>query len=365
MIKPDERLMRSFDWLWFLALLALSGSGVLAIWSTTSSVGIDSYFGKQLAYLACGIIAFAVLTAIDYRVFSDWIAVLYGAGAVALILVLLVGHSVHGNKSWLSLGPLSIQPSEFMKVLVLVALAKYYANLDMDHLNLKELAIGALVVFVPAALVFLQGDTGTTLTYLPIYAVLSCLAGIRRKHVVALLLLVLVSAPAAWFFVLKDYQKERVVTIFNPERDAKGVGYQTIQSEIAIGSGRGMGKGLKQGSQGSLGFLPARHTDFVFAVLAEELGFVCSIAILLLFLFVLYRLYLAGGEVRDKVGALIVSGVAALVLFHVVINIGMVVGLFPVVGVPLPFVSAGGSSLIACFMAMGLCMSVRIRRYVN
>lgn len=364
MIRPNERLMRSFDWLWFLALLALAGAGVLAIWSTTSATSLNSYFGRQLIYLGCGLVAFFVLVCCDYHFFSDYIVGFYVAGIAVLVAVLFFGRSVHGNKSWLDIGGFSIQPSEFMKVVALIALAKYYADIDSDHLGFKELAIGAAITFFPAAMVYLQGDTGTMLTYLPLYVALSLLAGVRRKHIVVLLIIAAVAAPATWF-VLRDYQKARIETIFNPERDPGRIGYQTIQSEIAIGSGRFLGKGFKQGSQGHLGFLPARHTDFVFSVLAEEKGFVGSIVILALFLFVVFRLFLTGGEARDRVGAMIVSGVAAMILFHVAINIGMVVGLFPVVGVPLPFISAGGSSLITCFMAMGICMSVRIRRYVN
>ena len=364
MIRPDERLMRSFDWLWFLAFLALAGAGVLAIWSTTANTGLHSYFGRQLLYLGCGLVVFFILTFCDYHLFSDFIVMIYISGMVVLGLVLVIGRSVYGNKSWIDIGAFSIQPSEFMKIVALIALAKYYADLDSDHLGFKELIIGAVIVFAPAVMVLLQGDTGTTLTYFPIYAALSLLAGVRRKHIIAMLIIAAVAAPATWF-TLRGYQKARIETFLNPSSDPSRVGYQTIQSEIAIGSGRFLGKGFKHGSQGHLGFLPARHTDFVFSVLAEEKGFVGSITILMLFMFVIFRLFMAGGEARDKVGAMIVSGVAALILFHVVINIGMVVGMFPVVGVPLPFISAGGSSLITCFMAMGICMSVRVRRYVN
>jgi len=356
--------MRSFDWLWFLSLLALTGAGVMAIWSTTSGTGLHSYFGRQLIFFGFGLVVFFILLCFDYHQFSDYIGMIYIGMAIVLCITLLIGRAVGANKSWLDIGVLSFQPGEFAKIVVIIALAKYYAGLDLDCLSFRELAIGAAIAFVPAALVLLQGDSGTALTYIPVYLALSFLAGVRRKHIIVFLVIMLVSIPVAWS-MMRGYQKERIETIINPYKDPGRVGYQTIQSVIAIGSGQFLGKGLKQGSQGHLGFLPARHTDFVFSVLAEEKGFVGSITILALYLFVLSRLYRTACEARDKIGAMVVGGVAALVFCHAAINIGMVFGVFPVVGIPLPFISAGGSSLVTCFIAMGLSMSVRMRRYVN
>jgi rod shape determining protein RodA len=314
--------------------------------------------------VCCGLLAFVMLLSFDYHIFSDFITFMYLVGLAVLGLVLIVGRAIHSNKSWIYLGIFSFQPSELMKILVIIALAKYYSELDLEYLGFKELLIGGLIVFVPAFLVVLQGDLGTAVTFFPIYAVLSCLAGVRRKHVVVLLVLVAVAAPLSWF-LLRGYQKGRIETVFNPANDPHHLGYQTIQSEIAVGSGRLLGKGFKQGSQGHLGFLPARHTDFVFAVLSEEKGFAGSITILGLFLFVSYRLFRTARDAKDKIGTMIVAGVLALLLFHVVINIGMVEGLLPILGIPLPFVSAGGSSLISYFAAMSLCMGIKMRRYVN
>jgi rod shape determining protein RodA len=226
------------------------------------------------------------------------------------------------------------------------------------------LFIGGAIVFVPALMVMFQGDLGTAITFFPIFAVLSCLAGITKKHLIVLLMIAVAAAPIAWF-LMRGYRQGRIETVFNPEGDAHRLGYQTIQSEIAIGSGRFLGKGFKQGSQGHLGFLPARHTDFVFAVFAEEKGFVGSMVVLGLFLFVALSLFRTARESKDKLGSMIVMGVLAVLLFHMVINIGMVEGLVPIIGIPLPFVSAGGSSLVSYFAAMGLCMGIRMRRYVN
>jgi rod shape determining protein RodA len=364
MIKVDRRLLLGFDWFLFLAILALSAAGVAAIWSTTDGTSLNSYFGKQLTYLCCSLLIFIVLLYFDYHIFSDYITFIYLAGLLVLGSVLVFGHRIHGNKSWLNLGWFSFQPSELIKIIVIVALAKYYSELDQESLEFRELAIGALIVFIPALLVVLQGDLGTAVTFFPVYAVLSLLAGIKRNHLIIIFLAVAVALPPTWF-LLRGHQKARIETVLNPSNDPQRSGYQTIQSEIAIGSGKFFGKGFKQGSQGHLGFLPARHTDFVFAVFAEEKGFMGSITLLGLFLFIAFELFRAAREAKDKIGALIVVGVLAMFLFHVIINIGMVLGLIPIAGIPLPFVSAGGSSLISFYAAMGLCMSIRMRRYVN
>jgi rod shape determining protein RodA len=364
MIQVDRRLLRGFDWFLFLAILALSVAGVAAIWSTTDGTSLNSFYGKQLTYLCCSLLVFISLLYFDYHVFSDYITFIYLAGSSVLVLVLMFGHRIHGNKSWLSLGIFSFQPSEFMKILVIIALAKYYSELDRKYLEFRELAIGALIVFIPALLVVLQGDLGTTVTFFPIYVVLSLLAGIRRKHLIIVLIAAAVAMTPTWF-LLQIHQRNRIQTVFNPSKDPLRLGYQTLQSEIAIGSGQFFGKGFKQGSQGRGGFLPARPTDFIFAVFAEEKGFVGSIAILGLFLFIAFRLFRAAREAKDKIGAFIVIGVMAMFLFHMIINIGMVIGLIPIAGIPLPFVSAGGSSLISFYGAMGICMNIRMRRYVN
>jgi rod shape determining protein RodA len=365
MIKVEHRYLLSFDWLLFLAILALSGVGILSIWSTTRGTSLNSYLGRQLVFLCCSLAVFLILLCFDYHVFSDFISFIYAGGLAVLGMVLIAGRTIHANKSWISIGGFfSFQPSELVKIIVIIALAKYYSEFDKEQLGLRELVIGALIVFLPTFLVVLQGDLGTAVTFLPIYAVLSFLAGIKRKHLIGMLICVLVAAPPGWF-LLRGYQKGRIETVFNPLNDPHRLGYQTIQSEIAIGSGGFLGKGFKQGSQGHLGFLPARHTDFVFAVFSEEKGFLGSIFILGLFLFVSMRLFRTAREAKDKIGMMIVSGVLALMLFHAFINVGMVEGLLPIMGIPLPFVSAGGSSLISYYAAMSACMGVKMRRYVN
>jgi rod shape determining protein RodA len=363
-MRLNRRMLISFDWLWFFSMLLMAAAGLTAIWSTTQGTSISYYLGRQFIYLCLSLLVFMILLYFDYHVYADYITVAYIGGLVVLGIVLLVGHSVHANKSWLSLGPLSFQPSELIKVVVIVALAKYYADADRDYLEMSELVIGGLIALVPMVLVVLQGDLGTAVTFLPIYASLSFLAGLKRRHILVLLIIGALVVPAGWM-MLKDYQKGRIQTLVNPSIDPRGLGYQSQQSKIAIGSGRFLGKGFKQGTQGQLGFLPARHTDFVFAVLSEERGFVGSLSLLGLFLLVSLRLLRAGRDAKDKLGSLILMGILSLFLFHVLINIGMVMGLLPIAGIPLPFVSAGGSSLLAFFAAMGLGMNIHMRRFVN
>ena len=360
----SRRSLNSFDWLWFLALLALSGAGLLAIWSSTEGTGPNSYMGRQAIYLAVALAAYLGLLYFDYHFFPDHITFIYPAGLILLASVLVIGRTVHNTKGWIALGVFSFQPSELVKLLVILALAKYYSEIERDQLALPELLKGGLIVLVPMLLVILQGDLGTAVTFVPIFVGISFIAGLRRKHVLVVMALLLACSPLGWM-KLKDYQKGRIQTVFNPSNDPHHLGYQTIQSKIAIGSGKFLGKGFKQGSQGQLGFLPARHTDFVFAVVSEERGFLGSISVLGLFLFVSMRLLRTAREAKDKIGALIVVGVVALFLFHVAINIGMVIGMLPITGIPLPLLSAGGSSLISTFLAMSLCMNIRMRRYVN
>jgi len=337
----------------------------VTIWSTVDRAATNSYFTRQFTYLGIAVVLFLVVLSFDYHIFSDFITFIYLAGLGVLGLVLLAGHSVHSNKSWLRFtDTVALQPSELMKILVIIALAKYYSESEREHLDLGELIVGALIVFVPAGLVQMQGDTGTALTFIPIYGALSFLAGIKRKHLMLALLATVIAVPVGWL-TLKDYQRGRIQTVLNPANDPHRLGYQTIQSEIAIGSGKLLGKGLRQGSQGQLGFLPARRTDFVFAVFAEEMGFVGGISVLGLFLFVCLRMVRAAREAKDRLGAMIITGVLALFFFHIVINAGMVMGLLPIAGIPLPLISAGGSSLISFFIAMSLCMSIKMRRYVN
>jgi rod shape determining protein RodA len=363
-MKLNRRLFLSFDWIWFLGLILLAGAGLAAIWSTTRGTALSYYLGRQFIYLCLSLVVFLIVLYFDYHIYTDYITFAYLVGLAILGLTLVIGHTVHSNKSWLNLGIFSFQPSELVKILVIVALAKYYADTERDYLELSELLTGGLIVFGPMLLVMLQGDLGTAVAFVPIYAGLSFLGGLKRKHVLVLLIATALILPAGWM-MLKDYQRGRIQTVLNPSSDLHGLGYQPQQSKIAIGSGGFLGKGFKQGTQGQLGFLPARHTDFVFAVLSEERGFLGSILLLGLFLLVSHRMLRSAREAKDRIGSMVILGVFSLYLFHVLINVGMNVGLLPIAGIPLPLVSAGGSSLLSYFAGMGLCMNINMRRFVN
>ncbi|MBM3790443.1 MAG: rod shape-determining protein RodA [Acidobacteria bacterium] len=360
----EQRVVQHFDWVWFFALILLSGTGLIAAWSMTNTGGWDSFLGRHFIFLGLGIIVFLSLLYFDYHLYADFIAVGYLLCLAVLVAVLVAGRAVHNNKSWLYFGSLGFQPSEFAKVLVIVALAKYYSGVDGDRLGLRELLVGGLIVFVPTMLVVLQGDLGTAMTFVPIYAALTLMAGLRRGHLLIFALAGVLAAPLGWM-MLHDYQRSRIQTVFNPSIDPLHRGYQTIQSKIAVGSGKFLGRGFKQGSQGQLGFLPARRTDFVFAVISEERGFLGSMIVLGLILLIAVKLLRAAKEAKDRLGTMVIIGVLALFLFHAFINIGMVVGLLPIAGIPLPFVSAGGSAMVSFFAAMSLCVNVKLRRFVN
>ncbi len=363
-MKLNRRLFVSFDWIWFLSLMLLAGAGLAAIWSTTRGTNLNYYLGRQFIYLCLSLLVFLVVLYFDYHIYTDYITMAYFFGLVVLALTLIIGHTVHANKSWLNLGLFSFQPSELVKILAIVALAKYYSETERDYLELSELLTGGLIVFGPMLLVMLQGDLGTAVAFLPIYAGLSFVAGLKRKHVLFLAIATALILPAGWM-MLKDYQRGRILAVLNPSNDPRGLGYQPQQAKIAIGSGGFLGKGFKQGTQGQLGFLPARHTDFVFAVLSEERGFLGSITLLALFLLVSQRMLHAAREAKDKIGTMVIAGVFSLFIFHIMINVGMNVGLLPIAGIPLPLISAGGSYLLSYFAGMGLCMNVNMRRFVN
>jgi rod shape determining protein RodA len=363
-MRWNRRLLLSFDWICLIGILLLSGAGLVALWSTTQGTNLSYYLARQVMYLCLSLVVFLIVLYFDYHIYTEYIAAAYLSGLAVLGMVLIVGYTVHANKSWLRLGTFSFQPSELVKIIVIVALAKYYSETERDYLEISELLTGGAIVLVPMFLVILQGDLGTAVAFVPIYVGLSFVAGIKRSHILAILITTSLIIPGGWM-MLKEHQKERIQAVLNPSSDPHGVGYQPKQSKIAIGSGGFLGKGLKQGTQGQLGFLPARHTDFIFAVFSEETGFLGSFSILGLFLLVSQRLLRGAREAKDKIGSMVVVGVFSLFLFHVLVNVGMNVGLVPIAGIPLPFVSAGGSSLISYFCAMGLAMNISMRRFVN
>jgi rod shape determining protein RodA len=291
--------------------------------------------------------------------------VMYGLSAAALLGVLLIGRQTFGGRRWIAVGGgFHLQVSEFVKLVIILLVARYLTELKTEELEGRDMAKIAGLVAVIMALVMKQPDLGTALTLLPILVVGMFLAGMRLTYVAAIAIVVLLVLPVGWS-LLKDYQKARLVSFLDPDRDPRGSGYQVIQSKIAVGAGGMWGKGLTKGSQTQLRFLPVPHTDFIFSAFAEEHGFVGVIVVLALYFVLIMQVVQNAQTASDRAGMYICMGVAALLLFHVLVNVGMVVGRMPTTGIPLPLMSAGGSSVLSNFLMLGLVNNVRLRRFVN
>jgi rod shape determining protein RodA len=285
---------------------------------------------------------------------------------VSLVAVALFGRKYLGARRWIQLpGGQHFQPSEWVKVVLILALAKYFCDLPSKHASVSDIVKAGLIAGIPMLLVLSQPDLGTSLTYVPVVIMALILGGLRLKHAGVILLAAALAMPLMWHFGLKAYQRERLVSFREPEADPQGSGYQVQQSLIAVGSGGIWGKGTAKGSQTQGLFLPVPHTDFIFAAFAEEHGFVGALGVLLLYLLLLMRLIHNAQTAPDRSGALVIMGVVAVLTFHVLVNIGMVVGYMPVTGIPLPLLSYGGSSVLFTFLALGIVMNIRMRRFVN
>jgi rod shape determining protein RodA len=359
----SRRLFSQFDFFLFGNCLVLAMLGVIGVYSAGLHGATSIGFTRQLTWVALGVLLSLVVFSIDYRFLVDHAFLLYAASILVLIGILVFGTEINGSKSWVSIGGIGFQPSEMVKVVTILTLARYLSAISDKYLRHRQFLILAGITLAPVVLITMQGDLGTALMYFPILLGLMLVAGLKMRFLVAVLLIGLCVAPMSWFF-LKDYQKQRVLVTLDPSLDPQGIGYQTRQSQIAIGSGGITGKGLGNGMQSQMGFVPEVHTDFIFSLLAEETGLLGSLFILLLYLALLIRLFKVAESARDRTGILIVAGVMFLIFFHVVINIGMTLGILPPIGIPLPLLSYGGSSTITTFLALGLALSVHYRRFV-
>jgi len=359
-------LWQDFDWALFGAIIVLSTISLIEIYSATMNSQLEQHAAlRQLMWICIGIVLLFFVAALDYHTISEQIPWLYLAGIGVLLYTKALGKTVAGSQSWIVIGPMRFQPSELVKVIVIVAVARYLSELrNVRYLNIEQMIKAGLICGIPVALVAWQPDLGTTITFLPILGIGLLIRGIKPMTLVAILICFVLTLPVAWHF-LGPHQKARIINFVHPEQDLKGSGYQVNQSKIAIGSGGALGKGIFKGSQNQLEFLPTRHTDFILAVVAEELGFVGIAVTLGLLGFILFRTINTAQTARDELGLFIVMGVFAIYFFHTVENVGMVIGFMPMTGIPLPFMSYGGSSILAVFIAMGLVIGVRRRRYVN
>jgi rod shape determining protein RodA len=360
----DRRLLYNVDWVLAGAGIVLALVGVAMVYSATHSSQSAELYLRQLGFVGVGTLALVVTATIDYRRLADRAMLLYALSALSLVYVLRFGPVKAGARRWIELGPFQLQPSELVKLAVAVVVAKIFSEYRQDTLGLRDVALPGAAVGLLVLLIARQPDLGTAACLVPLFLAVAFLAGLRMRAVFALAAVMLLVAALAWPF-LKDYQKTRIYTFLDPSLDPRGAGYQKIQSQIAVGSGGLVGRGFLEGSQSQLGYLPARHTDFVFSVLAEEAGFVGVVVVLALYLFVVWRMLETARLARDRLGAFLVAGITASFTFQVVYNVAMVAGLVPVKGLPLPLMSYGGSSLLSSLMGIGLVLSVRMRRFAN
>lgn len=364
---PRLSSYRDFDWVLLGFVLLLSLISVLEIKSATVHTKFHGFDQKQLGFLAVGLVLMFLMSLIDYHRLIDVVHWAYGISIVSLIAVLAFGTKVLGARRWIRVPGGHFQPSEWIKLVLIVAVARYFWGLAGRELSWADIAKAFALVCVPMLMVLKQPDLGTSLTYLPILICGLFLGGIRFKQAALIVLGVTILIGGAWKTgkLLKPYQKARLTSFMNPDDDPRGSNYQIRQSLIAVGSGGVWGKGANKGTQTQGDFLPIPYTDFIFAAFCEEHGFVGAIGVLLLYFLILMRLIQNAQTASDLPGSFIVMGVVAVMTFQVAVNIGMVVGLMPVTGIPLPLMSYGGSSILFSFLALGIVMNVRMRRFVN
>ena len=371
-LMKDAPGTRDYDW-WLLAILAaICALGVVEIYSATHGSSLAGMHMKQVRWLVIGFALMFALSRLDYHLILDQAPILYLLGVTALVAVLLVGHTRFGAKRWISIPAIGelLQVSELVKLIIIIVLARFFAEVRSDQLDLRDLIKAGLLVGVPLVLILKQPDLGTALVLIPLLVVGAFLAGLQWQHAAAfslagILLVGAVFYPPVSRRILKPYQRERITSFLHPEEDAKGSGYQILQSKIAVGSGGFWGKGFEHGSQNQLGYIPVRYSDFIMSAWAEEQGFKGVLLALGLYMALLLRLVQNAQRAKDRAGMFLVMGVAAALGFHVLVNVAMVIGAMPVTGIPLPLMSYGGSATLFVFLAIGLVMNVRIRRFVN
>ncbi|MGH9357539.1 MAG: rod shape-determining protein RodA [Terriglobia bacterium] len=356
--------LRDLDWLLFLAALALAALGILEIYSTTMHTALAGEYKKQMCWVLMGMVIAFVLSQINYHLISDHVIVLYALTVLALIVLLAGGHRVGGVRRWLSFGGLTLQVSEIAKLVIIICVAAYFAARRGRAVAWKDLAALAFMVGIPAALVALEPDLGTALTLFPAAAAGVFLAGIRLRKLAILGLAAVLMLPVGWH-LLRPYQRERLMTFVHPAENTRSSSYQVTQSKIAIGSGGLWGKGAGKGTQSQLGFIPVSHADFIFAAFAEEQGFGGTVVVLLLYFILMVRLLDGAQFAGDRAGAFFIVGLTSVLFFQVAVNVGMMIGFFPITGIPLPLMSQGGSSVLFTFMGLGLAMGIKKRRFVN
>ena len=362
----DRRLIIHFDWTLLGIVLLIASIGIFNLFSAAASMemaGTPLYL-KQIFWLLIGLVVMVTIAFMEYRFYSDMAYIVYTVALVLLLMVMVYGIITSGAQRWVKVGSLSFQPSEFVKISLILALAKFFHRPPHPKgYSLKQILFPFLLLLLPVALILKQPDLGTAIILLLVFFSILIFVKIRWSSLLTIGLAGGVAVPLLWSF-LKEYQKKRIITFFNPDLDPLGAGYHLIQSKIAMGSGGILGKGFMNGTQCKLGFLPEQQTDFIFSALGEEWGLIGSLFVIgIYFILILWGLRITV-QAKDRFGAILAFGVVAMLFWHVFINIGMVLGMMPVVGIPLPLLSYGGSFIISTLIGVGLLLNVSMRKYL-
>ncbi|MFH0968884.1 MAG: rod shape-determining protein RodA [Patescibacteria group bacterium] len=353
-----------FDWVLVAAILFLSGISLLALYGISAAGFREAgIIWKQLFFVLSGIAIMAFLSRTDYHYFQSWSRPIYFITLIVLVLVLLFGTTVKGTSGWLGLGFFNVQPVEFAKIALIIFLASFISSKKVILGEMVQLAVSMVLTLAVLFLVIKQPDFGSAMVLLGIWLGMVLLSGINKKALIIILIIGIIFGTVSWFF-LADYQKTRISSFFNQQSDIKGSGYNVFQSIVAVGSGGITGKGIGHGSQSQLNFLPESHTDFIFATIAEELGFLGSIMVLFFYGIIFFRIRRIAMLAPDNFGYLVASGIMIMLFVQLLVNIGMNIGLVPVTGITLPFLSYGGSSLISCFVAIGIALNIYDKRAI-
>ena len=359
-----KKILKNMDWGILICIVILLIVGLVGLFSATQGSNYEE-FKKQIMWLAISIPIMIILTFVDYNTISKISPILYIIIIIALIAVLFT-ESINGATSWFNVGAVSIQPAEFAKVIVIIALATYISRIQengKDRISRPtRLLLALIIVAVPVLLIIKQPDYGTALTFIVATIFILFASGIKKRYIFIGILLVAILLPTLYFFVLPEHAKTRIDVFLNPDLDPRGAGYNVIQSKLAIGAGEFWGMGLFKGNQTQLGFLYPKTTDFIFAVIGEEMGFVVAVTVIITYVVLITRAIFIAKTAKDNLGSYIAIGIAGILLFHMTENIGMTMGLLPITGVPLPFVSYGGSSLLTNLMMIGLLLNISGRR---
>jgi len=361
----DKRLFRRFDYGLLILIVIISCIGILTIASATNSGSREIknyyYIKMQFIWLGVGLVFMFGIISIDYRITGKYVNIIYGMSIALLLMVLFMGKSAKGATRWIMLGPFRFQPSEFAKLATILILAKYIEKKKGKITEIKDFLVALIYVGVPVMLI-MKEDLGSSMVLLAIFFVMMFAGGTNIKLLSGLVVTGILMAPIIWFS-MGSFQKKRILVFLNPKMDPLGAGYHAIQSKIAVGSGGLLGKGLYKGTQNQLDFLPEQHTDFIFSVLGEEFGFIGSLFLVALYLFLILRMLNIASRSKDLYGMLTIIGITTMFVSHIFINIGMTIGIMPITGLPLPFMSYGGSSFITNMIAVGLVLNIGMRRY--